>query len=240
MKECLFFSLMLPNHSITFCVFFHWFTFKIDRRCMFSLSKIDLLIFPESLLAGLMSRHFGLCSKFSFSILNVNQWRNTQNVIEWFGNIKEKNRHSFISFDIVDFYPSISENLLDQASWAFDLADISDEDISIIKHGIKKITAICLMLPWVAIWRGRNLRTGRSFHLKPSRQNVWQWKHRLIAGRRFGSYQKQISTFGRQNENRAPQSFRTIWLKNHSGSKFTCGKLSRCNFRPHYPKTKTL
>ncbi len=45
--------------------------------------------------------------------LNLNQWKNTQNVIEWFGNIKEKHRHSFISFDIVDFYPSISENLLD-------------------------------------------------------------------------------------------------------------------------------
>ena len=52
------------------------------------------------------------------TILNVNQWRNTQNVIEWFGNIEQKSRHSFISFDIVDFYPSISENLLDQAlSW---------------------------------------------------------------------------------------------------------------------------
>ena len=44
------------------------------------------------------------------TILNVNQWRNTQNVIEWFGNIGQKSRHSFISFDIVDFYPSISEN----------------------------------------------------------------------------------------------------------------------------------
>ena len=66
--------------------------------------------------------------------MNVNQWKSTQNVIEWFGNIKEKNRHSFISFDIVDFYPSISENLLNQAlHWASDLADISDEDISIIK-----------------------------------------------------------------------------------------------------------
>ncbi len=41
-------------------------------------------------------------------IPNLNQWKNTQNVIEWFGNIKEKHRHSFISFDIVDFYPSIS------------------------------------------------------------------------------------------------------------------------------------
>ena len=64
------------------------------------------------------------------TILNVNQWRNTQNVIEWFGNIEQKSRHSFISFDIVDFYPSISENLLDQAlSWASSLADILHEDI---------------------------------------------------------------------------------------------------------------
>ena len=39
--------------------------FKINRRFVFILSNIDLLIFPESLFAGLMSRHFGLFSKFS-------------------------------------------------------------------------------------------------------------------------------------------------------------------------------
>ena len=98
------------------------------------------------------------------TILNVNQWRNTQNVIEWFGNIEQKSRHSFISFDIIDFYPSISENSLDQAlSWASSLADISHEDISIIKHaresllfnngkpGLKVIIAICSTLPWAAM-----------------------------------------------------------------------------------------
>ena len=43
-------------------------------------------------------------------------------------------------FDIVDFYPSISENLLDQAlSWASNLADISDEGISVIKHARKSL-----------------------------------------------------------------------------------------------------
>ena len=72
--------------------------------------------------------------------MNVNQWRITQNVIEWFSNIKEKTKHSFILFDIVDFYPSISENLRDQAlSWASDLTDISDEDISIITHARKSL-----------------------------------------------------------------------------------------------------
>ena len=51
------------------------------------------------------------------TILNVNQWRNTQNVIDWFSNIEEKSRHSFISFDIIDFYPSISENIIIYAIW---------------------------------------------------------------------------------------------------------------------------
>ena len=72
--------------------------------------------------------------------LNLNQWRNTKQVIEWFGNIKDKERHSFISFDIVDFYPSISEKLLDQAlSWASNLTTISDNDILIIKHARKSL-----------------------------------------------------------------------------------------------------
>ena len=72
--------------------------------------------------------------------LNLNQWRNTKQVIEWFGNIKDQERHSFISFDIVDFYPSISEKLLDQAlSWASKLTTISDNDILIIKHARKSL-----------------------------------------------------------------------------------------------------
>ena len=51
--------------------------------------------------------------------VHVNQWRNSTDVISWFINIKDKSRKSFISFDIVDFYPSISESLLDQAiEWA--------------------------------------------------------------------------------------------------------------------------
>ena len=71
---------------------------------------------------------------------NLNQWRNTKQVIEWFGNIKDKERHSFISFDIVDFYPSISEKRLDQAlSWASNLTTISDNDILIIKHARKSL-----------------------------------------------------------------------------------------------------
>ena len=43
--------------------------------------------------------------------LKVNQWKNTQNVIEWFTKIEEESNHKFIMFDIKDFYPSIRETL---------------------------------------------------------------------------------------------------------------------------------
>jgi hypothetical protein len=73
-------------------------------------------------------------------LINLKQWRNTEQVIEWFGNMKDKERHSFISFDIVDFYPSISEKRLGQSlSLASNLATVSDNDISIIKHARKSL-----------------------------------------------------------------------------------------------------
>ena len=52
------------NDLIKFCVLLHWFTFKIALKRVFTLSKISLLIFPKSLFARLISRHFGLFSKF--------------------------------------------------------------------------------------------------------------------------------------------------------------------------------
>ena len=56
------------------------------------------------------------------------------------GNINDKDRHSFISFDIVDFYPSISEKLLNEAlAWASHLATTTENDISIIKRARKSL-----------------------------------------------------------------------------------------------------
>ena len=45
----------------------------------------------------------------------INQCQNTTEAISWFQSIKDKQRKSLISFDIVDFYPSISESLLDRS-----------------------------------------------------------------------------------------------------------------------------
>ena len=70
----------------------------------------------------------------------MNQWQNTSEAISWFKEIKDKHRKSFISFDIVDFYPSITEDLLDKAiTWAKQFTLISDNDIAIIKHARKSL-----------------------------------------------------------------------------------------------------
>ncbi len=72
-KLCLCFSLMLSNHLITFWVFFHWFKFRIFLKLELALSRMILHSFPDSLFAGLISRHFGLFPKFSlWSLREIN------------------------------------------------------------------------------------------------------------------------------------------------------------------------
>eukprot|EP00111_Clytia_hemisphaerica_P006802 TCONS_00019646-protein len=67
--------------------------------------------------------------------LQINQWKNTNEVIQWFKNIPQKETKTFTVFDIKDFYPSITENLLKKAiSFAKQKTKISNEDIKIINH----------------------------------------------------------------------------------------------------------
>ena len=53
--------------------------------------------------------------KKTTSSTKVNIWRNTYEVLDWFNSIQNKQKASFIVFDIVDFYPSISKHLLSAA-----------------------------------------------------------------------------------------------------------------------------
>ena len=47
--------------------------------------------------------------------LKLKQWRGTPEVLKWFKDIPEKSKKQFIQFDVVEFYPSISHNLLTKA-----------------------------------------------------------------------------------------------------------------------------
>ena len=47
--------------------------------------------------------------------LELHQSKNTKAVLSWFNNIQHKDMYSFIAFDVVEFYPSISIELLSEA-----------------------------------------------------------------------------------------------------------------------------
>jgi hypothetical protein len=64
---------------------------------------------------------------------NFNQWKNTTAVIDWFNTIKTKPHATFLTFDVVNFYPSITKELLLQAlQFAENYTTISKEEKEII------------------------------------------------------------------------------------------------------------
>ena len=62
------------------------------------------------------------------STTDLNQWKNADSVLAWFNKIPNKPSYSFIT-DIIDFYPSISEDLLIEAlTFAAQLDEITDKE----------------------------------------------------------------------------------------------------------------
>ena len=71
---------------------------------------------------------------------NLHQWKNTAAVIDWFKSINNKQRLSFICFDIEEFYPSISQDLLIKAlDFASDYDNITTDERNIIIHAKSSI-----------------------------------------------------------------------------------------------------
>ena len=68
---------------------------------------------------------------------SANQWKDFRqsSVIQWFVNIKEKERSFFMLFDIESFYLSIKERLFTNAiQFAKQITEISDYDMSLINQ----------------------------------------------------------------------------------------------------------
>jgi hypothetical protein len=67
-------------------------------------------------------------------------WRNTDEVITWFKGIERKYSYVFIEFDVVEFYPSITEVLLMTAiEWAKERVMISEDDTKIIMQAKRSL-----------------------------------------------------------------------------------------------------
>ena len=85
---------------------------KITRK-IFKIIRNALYLILQNLELAIISKNY--IEKINSNIrkiTNMNQWQNTQTVITWFKSIENKESSSFITFDIVDFYPSITKELL--------------------------------------------------------------------------------------------------------------------------------
>ena len=74
------------------------------------------------------------------SALDLCQWRNTADVIGWFRNIDDTSNAKFIQFDIVDFYPSITRELLEKClRFAKIYTTITAKEDNIIMHACNSV-----------------------------------------------------------------------------------------------------
>ena len=103
---------------------------------------------PTARLFNPSKNELGRISKTISDKINVNlcnslhliQWKNTQKVIDWFKDISHKQHYKFIMFDIKDFYPSVSKELLaDALTFAETLINLDDHDKKIIYHSRKSL-----------------------------------------------------------------------------------------------------
>ena len=87
-----------------------------DHKPNFKNNPKSRLINPSKSDIGIISKRIlERINRKVIAATNVNQWKSTQSVIDWYKCIPNKTSHSFICFDIIDYYPSISEDLLRQA-----------------------------------------------------------------------------------------------------------------------------
>ena len=72
--------------------------------------------------------------------LQYNQWKTTSTVIKWLKAIQNKAKCRFIKFEIAEFYPSISVELLERpVSFVKSLIDTEGNIINTINHARKSL-----------------------------------------------------------------------------------------------------
>jgi len=107
------------------------------------------LINPAKSNIGRISKQ--IISEAVLSIKNKtrsNQWINTSQVIDWFKNLENKNSLTFLKFDIVALYPSITQKLFNTAvSWSKQYHNFTEQQLKIISN-CKKSFLFLESSPW--------------------------------------------------------------------------------------------
>ena len=144
----------------------------------------------------------------------VNQWKNSTSVIEWFKGLGKKSKHTFVCFGIIEFYPSISEDLLKAAlDFTKQHTTIPQQDTKIIFHSRKSLL-FDKDKPWIK--RGGN----------------------SLFDMMMGSYDG--ADVCRQNKKGYNQDLQRDWPQNHHKSQPKSCKISRHHPKPEQWKVLSL
>ena len=93
---------------------------------LINLSKTELGLVVKNVIKKIVAKIFFKNSKYYL-------WKNSLDTINWFNNIKNKNSTTFIQCDMIDFYPSISKELLiDSIDFPKKYTNITDDELDII------------------------------------------------------------------------------------------------------------
>ena len=135
------------KHIFVRFTFLFIYTCKINTNFKKYIEKLEYIL-PTCRLINPAKSELGKISKNILKEINtelrstseLNQWKSTRSVIEWFNNIENKENCAFIQLDIKDFYPSITEKILDNAiEFTKEYTTIIDDNIRIIKHCRKSL-----------------------------------------------------------------------------------------------------
>ena len=121
MTECLVGNAYVYNHIYIYIYIYIY----AEGQAFITLKdhKEDFRSKPSCRLINPAKSEIGIVSKIMVELINnrlcditkLQQWKNTQAVLQWFSDVTDKNDKTFIKFDIVELYPSISEDLLSKA-----------------------------------------------------------------------------------------------------------------------------
>ena len=126
-------SLELDDRVYAFCQRDAFVNIKDHKPNYRNNTKCRLLNSAKSDIGKISKQIISRVVKSVRAVKKFNQWKNSFEVIDWFNKLERKNRLSFIEFDIIEFYPSISEDVLKKSlEWAKTIVDISEEEINII------------------------------------------------------------------------------------------------------------
>ena len=107
-----------------------------DHKDSFPDTKSYRLINPAKSNLGKVSKNFlqKIVKKIR-KTTNSKLWTNTTEVLQWFKSIENKDKATFIKFDICNYYPSITKKLFEKAvNWAKNYHNFSEVELKTINQ----------------------------------------------------------------------------------------------------------